>query len=130
MCKHTPGSWGIRGPRGKDAKFTTMKLPDYVITPPDFGTKPYTELVAFVDDEANARLIASAPDLLAACKAEQMADAWHDSEFIPSADARWLEESFPSEFGGLVLPIRRDEAISRIARARSAAIAKAEGGEP
>ena len=53
---HTPGPWAIC-----DEQIWSSEINDYVCCIRRFG-----ELTA--QDEANARLIAAAPDLLAACK--------------------------------------------------------------
>ena len=63
-ARHTPGPWRGIGPKG-----------DEVIRGPK-GRDGYDELICVmgeVDTIANARLIASAPDLLAAAKAVVMA---------------------------------------------------------
>lgn len=54
MSKHTPGPWSIRGPRGGELA-TVHTL--------------HATLEAHDIQYANARLIASAPDLLEACDA-------------------------------------------------------------
>ena len=60
---HTPGPWTLRAVQPGEAVF---KRPFWEI-----GAEVSGKGVAFAfgNDEANARLIAAAPDLLAACKA-------------------------------------------------------------
>lgn len=73
--EHTPGPWGIKFDEFDDAWHVT---PDG-LEPPKFGEwSPICVLGAYHEnEEANARLIAAAPDLLSACK-ELLFDAFED----------------------------------------------------
>jgi hypothetical protein len=64
--KHTPGPWRVTVKSG---------LPDAVVAPdPDLGSVGICKIVVLNDHEANARLIAAVPDLLAALQEiDQMA---------------------------------------------------------
>lgn len=90
--KHTPGPWAVTGPTGTTVCATT-----------DRGRYPvaFAEGVSLAQMDANAALIAAAPDLLAACEALYTAVA---ADLSPKA---------------------RDEALA----AGLAAIAKARGGQ-
>lgn len=65
MTTHTPGPWGV---------CPTSETAPYEVTAPDVGrtlhvAKVYkTQPQPCETDKANARLIAAAPDLLAACQ--------------------------------------------------------------
>lgn len=58
--KHTPGPWGIAAKEHSGA---------FQILPKDVGDLRICTVTNASNDLANARLIASAPELLAACKA-------------------------------------------------------------
>lgn len=64
MTTHTPGSWKIHG----------IKYWDHLPAIFELLTEDDTH-IASVRDEADARLIAAAPELLAACEA--IAKWWH-----------------------------------------------------
>lgn len=94
---HTPGPWEIR-----DSNMRTIEAPGGSICTPSghcLKGRPDEEL------EANARLIAAAPDLLEACK--QVLDAQ-----VANDQSQWEH--------------LLDEALERI----EAAVAKAEGAGP
>jgi hypothetical protein len=73
VMAHTPGPWTIV---------------DGVVTCPD-GLPLYTGMRPKEEDEANALLIAAAPDLLAACKAAS--DALYIWLENPEEEAVWIE---------------------------------------
>lgn len=71
MSKHTPGPWKAE-----------QAGADWFITGQDRDDDPYSGTVVFMDagvnGEANARLIAATPDLLAACEdAANRIYTWH-----------------------------------------------------
>ncbi len=87
MTQHTPGSWTAHDDDG------TGTLPCVLSDKVNAGGNFY---VAQCNVFADARLIASAPDLLAwLTKAAQMADQQHrGGEDVPMASAwRWLAEN-------------------------------------
>ena len=70
MTEHTPGPWTLKEHRGK---VYTDHGSDWLFGPDGkpiihFHQADYDSEAWFEFDDANARLIASAPDLLAACK--------------------------------------------------------------
>lgn len=84
---------------------------------------------------ANARLIAAAPDLLAACKISGVSSVYshgllHNVAGILRSIARSAEQGVPLEFDGGQIETLRDYAatMQRKADAEFAAIAKAEVG--
>jgi len=69
--KHTPGPWHYIGE--EDGDFCVFAGDDFIINIGDSPiieilNRPNMDLVAFDTTQANARLIAAAPDLLEACK--------------------------------------------------------------
>ena len=77
--KHTPGPWYVG--TQNDCLFVTNHRPptgDYQPT-----LKVICSVGALIDDAANARLIAAAPELLEACK--KAAEAFHEGGdyFVP-----------------------------------------------
>ncbi len=84
--KHTPGPWGVDVQENVDLLVGQQADSYFVKTPTDEGA----EYVAEVMGPANARLIASAPDLLAACKlaAERVANGGVIAEVAAAAIAK------------------------------------------
>lgn len=82
---HTPGPWIIRS-RGENADPVTLEAPEHIVLPHTFKeqTEGMTEVVAFVDAEANARVVAAAPDLLAACEAVMNISTYFEHGCFPS----------------------------------------------
>jgi len=79
MTEFTPGPWTVH-----PSESTVVEIP---------GGHPSTVFAAYCGTEANARLIAAAPDLLAALEDVM---AWLDNWDIPFADDdEWLETSRP-----------------------------------
>lgn len=85
MSAHTPGPWVFETANGRIPIVREMKLPHGEAS----VFKAVLRGVCVLDfgyghpagmDEANAHLIAAAPDLLAACKAVLACDTWHDHE--------------------------------------------------
>ena len=97
MSGHTPGPWGYREKAG-DREVRLLRTHWEVGHPGGKGVA-----VVFGDDDANARLIAAAPDLLRACR--MIAEA---------AATSGTEERF-------------GEAVSEFLGEVQAAVAKAEG---
>jgi hypothetical protein len=63
-AKHTPGPWQITRAKG---------LPHAIVAPhPEIGTIPVATVVIANDHEANANLLAAAPDLLEMLKVAQL----------------------------------------------------------
>jgi hypothetical protein len=71
VSAHTPGPWAARGPFNET--IGTLQEPSFEISSPDvsvaFVFYPRKDVEAREAARADARLIASAPDLLGACEA-------------------------------------------------------------
>lgn len=110
MSKHTPGPWVVcaRYVVTPDQDTTICEIPEYLAD--------YTET-----DEANARLIAAAPDMLEALDDAQhwLGQAWACIEHI--------KESAPPYEKKAAIEMLKE--ISRVGETVRKAIAKA-GGEP
>jgi hypothetical protein len=103
MGKHTPGPWEV-WPHGKDRQICIGHL------------ESHSNLVRAIcqvdmDDVANARLIAAAPDLLAA--AEDM-DAWTKRD-VPGAlsPSEWLLGGCVNDFAASLAKLRAALAAAR-----------------
>jgi hypothetical protein len=83
MSKATPGPWQIRSKQDGD------KVHRSVVGRHDrWGHPIVCDLSGSIDDEANANLIAAAPDLLAACKAARTyLDHVDTDDWPPALDA-------------------------------------------
>jgi hypothetical protein len=88
MSKHTPGPWEANGYHIRQRVTGTRSIAEVAYTGPHH-TEPheYPKSCRLVD-EANARLIAAAPDLLEALEAIMDSDLW---EWNGSA-AFWLQD--------------------------------------
>jgi len=64
---HTPGPWTARG--GRDPNTPSFYNENFAIIGPIEDGAEWVAIPAICDNEDNARLVAAAPDLLAACKA-------------------------------------------------------------
>ena len=121
MLKHTPGPWSYIG--DDDGDFVVFAGGEFVC---NIGESPFaavseypeTTIVAFDTDQANARLISAAPDLLEACKG--MLENYITLRRISLDLAR-------SDRPGWCPGVTVDDDVHVIAV--RAAIAKAEGGE-
>ena len=89
--KHTPGPWAFEDPMGRDVGLWIVQggLPTYewsciaMVTADDAETRKdgRKRHITFVEQQANARLIAAAPELLEALRTLCAPDAsYHDGE--------------------------------------------------
>ena len=85
MSKHTPGTWAVVGNRTKyvEARLISGLIQEVAACGPTMADEGYGQ-----QQEANARLIAAAPDLLEAL--QNIADYWNqDQNEAAMADACW-----------------------------------------
>jgi hypothetical protein len=98
MSKRTPGPWVVYGnrifPKGKSSNIATASIMNFELNH-DGTQRPCKEM------EANAKLIAAAPDLLAACKCaiEQIMNAGME-DFLDSYVIQELSEAIQKAEGG------------------------------
>ena len=88
MSKHTPGPWVVVGNRTKyvEARLVGSLMQEVAACGPTIADEGYGQ-----QQEANARLIAAAPDLLEAlkrCKFDSLNMTLEDREFCRAAIAR------------------------------------------
>lgn len=80
MAEHTPGPWKVGRP---------MNPPQQVIGPVDPNQKPaFLALTCGGNDEANAQLIAAAPDMLAAL---ELPSLFYSVEWTEGRKTRWKQ---------------------------------------
>lgn len=83
MSKHTPGPWIIVDTQRGDAIVNAL-IDD------ESGAAMYDPIVdGGIDTEANAQLIAAAPDLLAACEA---AESWFSGSALSAQEQVLVEQ--------------------------------------
>lgn len=73
-AKHTPRPWRIEGRTPENAIIIRAESSWPALVP------EFNEVVRDSEQEANARLIASAPELLEACKVMLAAASWNDRD--------------------------------------------------
>ena len=100
MTKHSPGPWKL------SAYSNETMNPEFLVT--ESNTNDWPIIVAEVNSEENARLIAAAPDLL---EALQSVHQWMDDQ----ADAQ--SKGGHATFDLMMLREQRDKARAAIARA-------------
>ena len=111
MTEHTPGPWRLEGLAGTN--YPDLTLWSVLAPNPDAGKKGVSysgeelTVVMGMDDETDARLIAAAPDLLAALitSAEAL-----------EATAEWIEEL---GYHGTALGVQQDAVKTRAAIAKA-----------
>ena len=126
MLKHTPGPWSYIG--DDDGDFVVFAGGEFVC---NIGESPFaavseypeTTIVAFDTDQANARLISAAPDLLEACR-ELLSEA-----VILSEDYLECFDDYADDAAIQGWDKARWKRALAAAKKAKAAIAKAEGGE-
>jgi hypothetical protein len=88
MSKHTPGPWEANGYHIRQRVTGTRSISEVAYTGPHHTAPHEYPKSCRLVDEANARLIAAAPDLLEALEAIMDSDLW---EWNGSA-AFWLQD--------------------------------------
>lgn len=123
MSKHTPGPWFVSGVRFRmnggewhsiNRYNEELKRDENIAC---VGYDPRTG-----DGMADARLIAAAPDMLAALKAERQADLAEERHEAMIASPDYDDDAVVDDMGVFVLELR-----GTAKELRDAAIAKAEG---
>ena len=89
MSNHTPGPWTVEGASGESGEAEVIESDNRIIawTADSLGSDSFGILED--EDRANARLIAAAPDLLAALRkaADYMAEMGHPANVLDEARA-------------------------------------------
>jgi hypothetical protein len=81
MSKHTPGPWEAKN---NGTHWNNKEIDNWIIT---YGNDD-EQIVDHVYEEANARLIAAAPELLAAC---EEFERWHEVVSSDSYHSEWTQ---------------------------------------